>query len=86
MVDRTAWSQPSLLDIGRPVRLRFDVLVDPEDMTAVIAYEARQFPDQRLIALASTPPVPFDTVDIRIREMAREFTELVREHTGPFPR
>lgn len=84
MVDSSAWAQPQLFDSRIPVRLRFDVLVDPEELTAVIAFEAVQFPQRNLIALESTSPIPFETVDVHVREMAKRFTALIREHTGPF--
>lgn len=85
MVDSLAWSQPALFDSHIPVRLRFDVLVDPQEETAVIAFEAVQFPEKRLIALESTGPVAFSAVEERVRGMATRFTALIREHTGPFP-
>lgn len=84
MAESASWSQPSLLESRCPVRLRFDVLVDPVDETAVVAYEAVQFPSRTLIALWSTSPVALSEVEATVREAAREFTALIREHTGPF--
>lgn len=84
MVDALSWSQPSLLESRPPVRIRFEALVDPIEETVVLSIEARAYPLAALIALTSTGPVRFDLVEDRARELGREFTDLLREHTGPF--
>lgn len=84
MTDSTTWSQPSLLDSRPPVRLQFEALVDQDDCTVVLVVSATTYPDKRLIALQSSSPLPFHLVEERAREFGRSFTELLREHTGPF--
>lgn len=84
MSETLSWSQPSLLESRPPVRLRFEALVDPDDCTVVLVVEAVTFPERKLIALTSSSPVPFSEVEARARDLGREFTHLLREHTGPF--
>lgn len=84
MSETTSWSQPSLLESRPPVRLRFEALIDQDDQTVVLVVEATAFPERRLIALTSTSPIPFSDVEERARDLGREWTQLLREHTGPF--
>lgn len=84
MVDVVSWSQPSLLDGGIPMRLRFEVLIDPVDETAVLALEAREYPSATLVALEATGPVPYHRVEDVARELGAKFTAMLREHTAPF--
>lgn len=84
MTQPISWTQPSLLDGPTPMRIRFEALVDPVDETVVLVVEATQFPSRTLVALQSTPPIPFPEVEQRAKELGREFTALLRSHTGPF--
>lgn len=79
------WTQRSL-DLGPPpaLRLLLEVLLDPQEETAVISIEVRTFPTRELIALHSGGPIPFANIDSRIRDIGKTFTELLRDHTGPF--
>lgn len=79
------WSQPSL-DLGpRPaVRLVLEVLLDPQDETAVVSVEARTFPERTLVALYTSPPAPYFIAEEVVRLFGTDFTKLLREHTGPF--
>lgn len=80
------WTQPSL-DLGpRPaVRLLLEVLLDPQEESAIVSIEARTFPERSLVALSSRPSIAFSEVEAAVREMGAEFTALLRDHTAPFP-
>lgn len=82
----TQWSQPSL-DLGpRPaVRLLLEVLLDPQEELGIVSIEVRTFPERNLIALLSRPAVPYGEIEAVVRDVGREFTDLLREHTPPFP-
>lgn len=79
------WSQPSLFLGPRPaLRLLLEVLLDPQEETGVIAVEARTYPSRELVALKTSPPVPFADVERVARTFAVDFLTMLREHSGPF--
>ena len=84
MTDSTRWSQPSLLDSRPPVRVRYEALIDPDDCTVVLVVECTTFPGKQLVSLYSTAPVGYLEIDAVAREAGREFTRIMRDHTGPF--
>lgn len=84
MVDLSSWSQPALFTSPSAIRLRFDALVDPLEESVVFRVEARRYPANELVALLTSAPVAWPHVEERAREFGREFTDLLREHTGPF--
>lgn len=85
MVDIASWEQPALFSTPKPVRIRFDVLVDPLDETVILVIEAKDVLTGSLIALQSSSPVAFADAEWRAREFGVDFTRLLRDHTAPFP-
>jgi len=84
VVDVSSWTQPDLFESRTPLRVRLEVLLDPEDQTGVVVFEARSFPAQTLVALTSSSPVGYENLDATVRSIGRTFTEFLHQHTGPF--
>lgn len=83
MVD-ISWEQPPLFTVPKAVRIRFDALIDPIEESVVLFIEAREYPTRELLAMISSAPIAWEHVEERAREFGREWTALLREHTGPF--
>lgn len=77
------WVEPPLFR-SEALRLLFEVLVDHDADTAVISLIVCVPPTDKLVEFVSGPPVPMHNVEARVRELGREFTRMVREHTAPF--
>lgn len=77
------WVEPPLFR-SEALRLLFEVLVDHDADTAVISLIVCVPPTDKLVEFVSGPAVPMHNVEARVRELGREFTRMVREHTAPF--
>ena len=75
--------EPTLFP-GGALSITTEALLDPEECSIVFVVRAFDVGAGKLIALWSSSPVSFDDYEVVARRAQREFSLLVREHSGPF--
>lgn len=75
--------EPTLFP-GGALSITLEALLDPLDGTVLFYVRAFDVGASRLIALWSSSPQPFEDFAIVERRAVREFTNLTRDHSGPF--
>jgi hypothetical protein len=77
------WTEPQLFPHGG-LAITAEALVDTDDATVLFVCSARDVVQGKLLHLWSSSPRPFEDYERALRDGLREFSEQVRNHTGPF--